>query len=689
MKATYFHFVSASRGQYALAALLLLILAAELAFTARHESQTVDEGIHIYAGYRHWCGDYGINPEHPPLAKLVATIPLLFDHPKNPGPACGSDNSDKSVNFALGRQFLYSNDAIKILAETRAFIGLFPLLLAALVFVAARRMFGGWAGLLAMFLVVFEPTIVGHGTLVTTDLGEACCYFAAVYAFYCYTQQRTSLRLIVTGVAAGLALAAKHSGILLLPALVLLAAADLWLRRREPRDEMSGPESELKMQLVRQAVALTVIFVIALVTLWGFYRFRHAPRPPRYEMSEPLSSFIQDGVQYRHAHGLMLTRVIPLLAYVLPKSYVYGMADIAIDNSVGRTAYVFGQLYTTGKWFYFPAAILVKATLGFLLLLLLTIPAAGYLWREKKRETLFLLIPAIFFLAVSMTSKLNFGVRHILPIFPLLIVLAAGAARSLASRNRVWLYAVVLLAAFHGGSSLRAFPYYLSYSNEAFGGPRQTYRFLLDTNSDWAQGLIDDREYLARNGITDCWLDYYGPLDPDYYGVPCRVLALYPGKRAGTLPQPFDGTLIVSVADFMGYAWGPPGMNPFGPLHHVAPVARLGGHSLVFQGHFDLPVPSAESHSAMAQILAGDGRLEQALAEARTAVALAPQAMDTHLSLAQILAQAKQLPAARAEYLEAIRRAEAQGEGYWWGSIGPARQGLAQLDAAHLRSTPD
>jgi len=683
MNATLSRSVPGNKVQYALAALLLLILAAELAFTARHESQTVDEGIHIYAGYLHWCGDYGINPEHPPLAKLVATIPLLFDRPKYSSSACGSDSSEKSGNFAMGRQFLYSNDAFKILTETRSFMGLFPLLLAVLVFVAGRWMFGGWSGLLAMFFVVFEPTIIGHGTLVTTDVAETCCYFAAVYAFYRYTQQRTTLHLIVGGVTTGFALAAKHSGILLLPALVLLAAADVWLRRREPPDEMSGRERELKIQLLRQAAALTVIFLIAVATLWGFYRFRHAPRPPGYEMSESLSAFIQDGVQYRHAHGLMLTRVIPLLAYVLPKSYVYGMADIAIDNSVGRTAYIFGRLYTTGQWFYFPAAFLVKATLGFLLLLLLTIPAGGYLWSEKKRETLFLLIPALFFLGVSMTSKLNFGIRHLLPIFPLLIVLAAGTACYLAGRNRVWLYAVVLVAAFHCASSLRAFPYYISYSNEAFGGPRQTYRYLLDTNSDWAQGLIDDRDYLARNQITDCWLDYYGPLDPDYYGVPCKVLALYPGKRAGALPLPFDGTLIVSVADYMGYAWGPSEMDPFGPLHHLQPVARLGGHSLVFHGHFDLPVPSAESHEAMAQIFAGEGRVEEALAEARMGVALAPQAMDTHLSLGQILAQAKQFPEARAEYLESIRLAEAQGEGYWWGPIGAARQGLAQLDTPH------
>ena len=607
MNATYFRLVSGSRGQYTLTALLLLILGAELAFTARRESQTVDEGIHIYAGYRHWCGDYGINPEHPPLAKLVATLPLLFDHPKNPGPACGSDNSDKSGYFTMGRQFLYSNDAGGILTETRSFIGLFPLLLAVFVFVAARGFWRvGRAACHALDRIRADhrgPRHAGYYRL-GRDVLLLCRSLRLLplhptthqLAFdYCRSCRRTRTRR-------------EALGILLLPALVLLAAADLWLRRCEPRDKMSGRESELKMQLVRQVVALAVIFLVAFVTLWGFYRFRHAPRPRGHEMSESLSAFIQDGVQYRHAHGFMLTRVIPLLAYLLPKSYVYGMADIAIDNSVGRTAYVFGRLYTTGQWFYFPAAILVKVTLGFLLLLLLAIPAAGYLWRWKKRETLFLLIPAVFFLAVSMTSKLNFGIRHILPIFPLLIVLAAGAACYLAQGNRVWLYAVVLIATFHCASSLRAFPYYLSYSNEAFGGPLQTYRYLLDTNSDWAQGLIDDRDYLARNRITDCWIDYYGPLDPDYYGVPCKVLAFYPSKRAGALPLPFKGTLIVSVSDFMGYAWGPPEIDPFGPLHHVPPVARLGGHSLVFQGHFDLPVASAETHSAMAQLLAGRGR---------------------------------------------------------------------------------
>lgn len=399
-------------------------------------------------------------------------------------------------------------------------------------------------------------------------------------------------------------------------------------------------------------------------------------------MAESLVAIIQDGIQYRHAHGVMLTRVIPLLDKVLPESYAYGMADIAIDTAVGRPSFILGHLYPRGQWFYFPVTFVVKSTLGFLLLLALSFGASRYLWSEKRRETVFLLIPVLFFLAMSMTSYLNFGVRHILPIYPFLIVMAAGAALYLARRRRAWAYAITLLVTLHCVSSLRAFPNYLSYSNEAWGGPHETYRYLLDTNSDWGQGLIDVRDYLARNRITDCWVDYIASVDVDYYGIPCGMMAFYQNKRDAALPRPFEGTLLVSVSEFMGYQWGPPEVEPFGPLRHAKPIANLGGHTLVFQGRFDLPVVSGESHSFLALILASQGHMEEAVTEARMGVKMAPHVADTHLALAQALSKAKQFTEARAEYLEAIRLAETQGEGYYWSSIAAARAGLAALDSS-------
>jgi len=196
-------FQSSGNGlRYATLGLLLLVLAAELGFFARRQSQTIDEADHIHAGYRYWqCGDFGVNPEHPPFAKLVDALPLVFDRPKNPGPACASYETGTSADFAHGHDFLYSNDAGKILAETRSFATSFTFLLAFFVFIAARGMLGEGAALLALLLLVFEPTVLAHGAEVTTDLPVTCWFFGAVYAFYRYTLSPTTLRLILSGLA--------------------------------------------------------------------------------------------------------------------------------------------------------------------------------------------------------------------------------------------------------------------------------------------------------------------------------------------------------------------------------------------------------------------------------------------------------------------------------------------------------
>ena len=217
-----------------LAGLLLLVLAAELGSFARRQSQTIDEADHIHAGYRYWqCGDFGVNPEHPPFAKLVDTLPLVFERPKNPGPPCASYDTGASSDFAHGHDFLYSNDAGRILAETRFFAASFTFLLAMFVFVAARKMFGEGPALLALLLLVFEPTVLAHGAEVTTDLPVTCWFFGAVYAFYRYTDKPTALWLILSGLATGLALATKHSAAVLVFVLILLAVADIWVPRRD------------------------------------------------------------------------------------------------------------------------------------------------------------------------------------------------------------------------------------------------------------------------------------------------------------------------------------------------------------------------------------------------------------------------------------------------------------------------
>jgi hypothetical protein len=527
--------------------------------------------------------------------------------------------------------------------------------------------------------------VLAHGAEVTTDLPVTCWFLGAVYAFYCYTENPNALRLILSGLATGLALVSKHSAAVLLPVLVLLAIADIWVPQRASASADSSGKSVKWMRLLaRRAAALAVIVFMATAILWGFYLFRYSARPAGHEMSDSLSTYIQDAIRYGDVRSVLLSQVIPRLVHVLPESYLYGLAHVTIASS-GGTTFLLGHLYSTGQWFYFPIAFVIKCTSAFLLLLLLTLAATPYLWREKKCEIFFLAVPAAVFFGLSLTSRLNIGIRHILPIYPFLIVLAAGAAWRLASRKRAWIYVVVALAAFHCVSSLMAFPNYLSYSNEIWGGPQKTYRYLSASNVDIGGGHMDERNYLARNRITDCWIAAFGSADLDYYGIPCKSfpgVSAFVSKRFSVVPSPVEGTLLISTSQLSGVSWGAPELNPYDPLWHVKPVANLGGHTLIFEGRFDLPLLSAASHSTQAQILASQGRLDEAIAEARTGVAMAPQRMQAHLTLAQVLVRAKHVPEARAEYSEAIRLAERGDERYYRIPLYAARKGLAALDSS-------
>ena len=144
----------------------------------RRESQTWDEANHIFCGYRTWThSDYGLNPEHPPLVKLLATAPLLWSQWKTP---VLEERFFKEDAFLRGKEFLYQNDPEKILARTRTAAAVLALLTALVVFFATREMFGRGAAFIALTLLTFDPNLLAHGALVTTDVGFACFMLLSV-----------------------------------------------------------------------------------------------------------------------------------------------------------------------------------------------------------------------------------------------------------------------------------------------------------------------------------------------------------------------------------------------------------------------------------------------------------------------------------------------------------------------------
>ena len=146
------------------------------------------------------------------------------------------------------------------------------------------------------------------------------------------------------------------------------------------------------------------------------------------------------------------------------------MVDVARMAEFYPT-YIFGENYSHGVWWYFPAVLAIKSTLGLLALTLLTLFALATRSLKLGREFVFLLTPALLYLIIAMSSGMNIGARHMLPFYGFLFVLAAAGAAALASSSRRWFVLCAVLLAAHILSSLATFPTYMAYANEAWGGP--------------------------------------------------------------------------------------------------------------------------------------------------------------------------------------------------------------------------
>jgi predicted membrane-bound dolichyl-phosphate-mannose-protein mannosyltransferase len=630
--------------------LLLLVLLGQLAWEEKNESLSWDEGDHIFSGYmslKH--RDFGLNPEHPPLVKMVAALPLLSMHLREPQL---QNRYFKTEAYLSGRDLIFGNDFEKVIFRARMAASVFMLLLALLVFLTAREMFGTGAGFLALVLVVFEPNLLAHGAKVTTDIGAACFLLATIYAFYRYVKIPTWGRLLLMGLAAGLFCISKHSAVLLAIMLPALALTELF-RRRRTETGRSIPEIRLRQGL-RLAGAILFAAVMSIGIIWTCYGFRYQMRPAGLRTNPPLAATL---------HNLKPSeaKVIRMMArlHVLPESYIYGLADV---RSVANTwpSYVFGRVYAHGVWFYFPVCFLLKTTIPTLLLLLLVVFAVATGKLRAWREMLFLTIPPAIYFGISLTSQLNIGVRHILLVFVFCLLLCAGAAWSLIQKDRRWIWPIAALLLFHMISSLRCMPTsYIAYSNELWGGPSSTYKYVTDSNTDWAQQLKAVKRYVDQRGIRQCWFAYFvQPAVPfEAYGIPCQPLPTpdtsWFGLRTYT-PPVIQGPVFMSQSDLTGYEYGSNVLNPYRSFQKLQPTAIIEHGVWVFDGTFSMAHASAIDRIARARELMDTNLPEQALAEARSAVALAPDAIQALMGLGEIQKSLHQDSEARANFEKAL-----------------------------------
>jgi hypothetical protein len=633
----------------AAAGFLFAAFAFQLYFHAVRASVTVDEPPHILAGHRHLqCGDFGINPEHPPLAKMLAAVPLQFRAMNEPPWECGSKMTSKPDSFTYGGRFLVANGVDGVLIQTRLFVALLSLFLAAMVFLAAWEMFGRAEALVALALFAFEPSLIGHGSVVTTDMAISATAFAAVYALYRFCRKASRLNFLIVGAAFGLMLAAKHSAVFFVGILFALLIADAVLFRRN--------ESSLPRQLFQRTAAFAAFFLIGWVILWAFYSFRYYAIPGATSSTVSIAEYIKENGRPEMVQSLSAkTTELVSRTHIFPESYTLGMADVIAWGS--RNTFIFDRIYPTGQWFYFPVAITVKSSIALLLLLPLGLVFV-FFNPEKRREMLFLLVPPLVFFVVVSSSNFTTGIRHILPTYAFFIVIAAAGAVWLCRQFSFFKYVLIALLVFHAVTAVRIAPNYQSFSNDFWGGVDNTHRIFRDSSVETGQSVKLMNEYLARENVADCW--FGGFVHPEIVGAiqPCRPLPsnlriLVSQTVIEPVPPVIEGTVLMSVNELP-----PRGGEEHAPIGKSEPIALIGGNILVFRGRFEIPVAAAMSRAHRSGQFLRINQIEQAVAEAQTAVEFAPHDSRTRLALGLALLRAGQKEEARREFEKTIELAK-------------------------------
>jgi hypothetical protein len=469
----------------------------------RRDALSADEPIHILSGYLEVFGRTAIvNIEHPPLMKALAGLGLAT-LPLPPPPA----HIPLGQQFTpFGHAFLFENrvspDAIAAAARA-PFLAVFAALLL-LVFFAARARYGDGAALFAMCLCALDPNLVAHAGVVHTDLGAALAFLATVLAWDGAWRRPSAGRVAAAGAVLGLALVTKFSCIYLVPILLLQALVGI---RGQERPGRAAAHS-----LAAWAGALAVAVAVVL----GVYA--------------AVTSRMDRGEQRQVIHEMVAGRGAPRLSAVIEglvdvapplAHYVGGLAAVARQNAVGGGVnFLAGRVSAEGFPLYFFTAFLAKSSIAFLLvtaLLAVGLVIGGKPAREDG--ALFLLPAGVLFLA-SIGTTYNIGIRHLLPVYPLIAMAAAGlfdrVRHATVPLARPALLALCALPVVAAGELARIHPYELSYFNPFAGGPEKGRALLSDSNVDWGLDLARLGDELKRRGVSNPTVVYFGGDDVLY-----------------------------------------------------------------------------------------------------------------------------------------------------------------------------
>lgn len=523
---------------------LLIVYVAQCAWFIRTQSFTFDEPVHIVTGQEMWReGRFQDWNDHPPLQRLLCTLPLIASRWQ-------VDVRGQFPEFlALG--FHPSPQAMA--DRGRAVSVVLGIILALVLWTTTRRMFSEAAANLALGLFAFSPALIAHYSLITTDGIGVLMIFATAVQLLRWRSRPTRGQTVLLGVVMGLLLLAKFYT----PPMFLVALA--WMLLLKPQGVAINP----RHWNWRAALAACAL---AFLVVWAGYFFhvsRLTMRDGRFVATFP------------HRPPIIKEMRTPVnFSIPVPAGeYLDGLRNVAFHNHRGHQAFLLGTASAKGGWklYYLTVMLLKWPTVVMVLFLALLLLAARRRIIVPRDLLIMASFPAVYFV-FAIFSHIDIGDRHILPMYPFVLLFVAGGWVQLARRSRIALALVVIALALNAADALRYAPDYLSYFTP-FVSPHRTYEYLSDSNLDWGQGLLALRHYQDEHPQEKIYLTYFGSVDPAAYGL--RVEKLAEDQRVS------GATVVVSATQMTGQM-----LEDFNAYHWVLryPQKTMLDHSLyVFQ----------------------------------------------------------------------------------------------------------
>ena len=602
--------------------LILVVHFALSLVVSTQESMTYDEKAHIPAAYSYVrYGDMRLNPEHPPLIKDLSglfLLPLSLDFPLE----ADAWQTGYNEQWLMGDMFINCsrpeiacNDADTILFFSRLPIIILSVLLGLGLFLWARSLGGVLAGLIVLTLYAFDPNIIAHNHYVTTDLGSAAFIFLAFYGFVRFLENPTPKMILLAGVTLGLAQLTKFSALLILPVFglfVILYALS----------QTSANWQERLRHLFSYALRFTAVIVVTFSLVWIGYAINTSGMPA-IKVAEHADLFLSQPNTPARISRAIITDMThsPLL---LPMAeYLVGVAKVFSRVAAGNVHYYLGNVGVDAEKSYFPVVFLLKSTLPFLFLLVVTTGITLLHFRHRlvtSTEPLRLFLVhsfrsrivqylsvffVLFYAYISITGNLTIGLRHLFPIFPFLYLLVALALTHLYRRHQDNPVTRKLLHILLGLIMLSviaipviSFPSYLSYFNASGGGHSMGYHYVTDSNYDWGQDLKYLKKFVETHNTckmgsaplgTDCTLsewpsidhirvDYFGGSDPRYY-LGDRFIPWWGSKRPIESGWYAISTFFYQESLYKKLA---PGEENYSWLKEKTPLTRAGDSFLIY-----------------------------------------------------------------------------------------------------------